>query len=276
MEMVSVDGEELPAESPKLEENVSSSIQFDIRNPFSRSRAYTSQRFLGRHDDSSTDDYSNHSPVNTRMRQSTIIDQDEHTHRIDIEFINMSVVLRDGKKILDNVSGNLESGTMTAIMGPSGCGKSTTISALTNRIKNGGKVTGDILINQKKTHLMTIQHLIGFVPQDDIMHRDLTVRETLRFQAKLKANPKLTKLQRRGEAERGAQRRPYASTITNTFCSSLRSHCSIRERSLGRPRPYSRPAHSHRRRVRQGYIRRPEEESEHWNRAHVLPSCPFP
>lgn len=44
---------------------------------------------------------------------------------------------------------------------------------------------------------MTIQHLVGFVPQDDIMHRDLTVRETLRFQAKLKANPNLTKLQRR-------------------------------------------------------------------------------
>ena len=198
--MVEVDGEQLPAESPKLADNVSSSIKFEFRNPFARNRSQRSgtdgQHFLGRNSNDISFKGMENSP-NRQRRQSTIVNQNDATHRIDIEFINMSVVLRDGKKILDDVSGTLESGTMTAIMGPSGCGKSTTISALTNRIKNGGKVTGEVLINQKRTHLMTIQHLVGFVPQDDIMHRDLTVRETLRFQAKLKANPNLTKLQRR-------------------------------------------------------------------------------
>jgi len=50
---------------------------------------------------------------------------------------------------------------MTAIMGPSGCGKSTFISALTNRIKDGGKVEGDISINGERKPLISIQHLVG-------------------------------------------------------------------------------------------------------------------
>ena len=86
---------------------------------------------------------------------------------------------------------------MTAIMGPSGCGKSTFLSALTNRIRDGGKVLGDISINGQKRPLLSIQHLVGFVPQEDIMHRDLTVRENLRFYAHLKANPNMSRIQRR-------------------------------------------------------------------------------
>ena len=117
--------------------------------------------------------------------------------KIDIEFKNLSVLLANKQCILNDVSGVLESGTMTAIMGPSGCGKSTFISALTNRIKDGGKVLGEIFINGEKKPLISIQHLVGFVPQDDIMHRDLTVRENLRFYAKLKGDPSLTKTQRR-------------------------------------------------------------------------------
>lgn len=113
LEMVEVDGEELPAASPKLADNVSSSIKFEFRNPFAfnRSRDNDSQRFLGRN---SNDSFMGMDTLPSRQRrQSTIVNQDEATHRIDIEFINMSVVLRDGRKILDNISGTLESGTMT-------------------------------------------------------------------------------------------------------------------------------------------------------------------
>jgi len=116
---------------------------------------------------------------------------------IDIRFEKLNVVLRSGKKILNNLNGEFKSGTMTAIMGPSGCGKSTTMSALTNRIKDGGKVLGDIYINGEKKNVMTIQHICGFVPQDDIMHRDLTVRENLRYYAKLKGDPYMSSIQRR-------------------------------------------------------------------------------
>ena len=74
--------------------------------------------------------------------------------KIDIEFKNLSVVLANKMRILNDVSGSLESGKMTAIMGPSGCGKSTLISALTNRIKDGGKVEGDVYINGEPKPLL--------------------------------------------------------------------------------------------------------------------------
>ena len=46
--------------------------------------------------------------------------------RVDIEYENMTVRLKKGQVILDDVSGRVRSGRLTAIMGPSG--KSTVIS----------------------------------------------------------------------------------------------------------------------------------------------------
>ena len=117
--------------------------------------------------------------------------------KIDIGFTNLAVQLATGKKILNGVTGRLRAGRMTAIMGPSGCGKSTFLSALTNRIRDGGKTLGHITINGQSRPLLSIQHLVGFVPQEDIMHRDLTVRENLRFYAHLKGNPNMSRPQRR-------------------------------------------------------------------------------
>ena len=68
---------------------------------------------------------------------------------------------------------------------------------MTNRIRDGGKVLGRVKINGQKLPLLSIQHLVGFVPQEDIMHRDLTVRENLRFYAHLKADPNMSRPQRK-------------------------------------------------------------------------------
>ena len=70
-------------------------------------------------------------------------------------------------------------------MGPSGAGKSTLISAL-----NGYQVptSGDVLINSRDLYEQydEFRGMIGYVPQDDIMHADLTVSEALYFTAKLR------------------------------------------------------------------------------------------
>jgi ATPase subunit of ABC transporter with duplicated ATPase domains len=73
--------------------------------------------------------------------------------KVDISFKNLGVELVDGKKILQGVTGCLKAGRMTAIMGPSGCGKSTFLSALTNRIRDGGKVVGDVRINGERRYV---------------------------------------------------------------------------------------------------------------------------
>ncbi|KAM0013427.1 putative ABC-type sulfate transporter [Helianthus debilis subsp. tardiflorus] len=68
-------------------------------------------------------------------------------------------------------------------MGPSGAGKTTFLSALAGK-SHGCKITGSILINGKPDSIHSYKKIIGFVPQDDIVHGNLTVEENLWFSAK--------------------------------------------------------------------------------------------
>jgi ABC-type multidrug transport system ATPase subunit len=80
--------------------------------------------------------------------------------------------------ILEDVSVSIYPGEMVALMGPSGAGKSTLLEVLTGqRRPNNGRVlfNGQCL----HSHFQSLKDHIGYVPQDDIMHRDLTVFEVL-------------------------------------------------------------------------------------------------
>ncbi|KAF9971153.1 hypothetical protein BGZ73_005936 [Actinomortierella ambigua] len=94
----------------------------------------------------------------------------------DIEFERLSLTLANGTSILQNVSGTLRSGRTCAIMGPSGSGKTTLINLLTSKVN---KDEGRILINGVEEDLLYCRKLIGFVPQEDIMMRELTVHDVL-------------------------------------------------------------------------------------------------
>nr|KAJ0200048.1 hypothetical protein LSAT_V11C600310090 [Lactuca sativa] len=82
-----------------------------------------------------------------------------------------------------NVSGKILPGRISAVMGPSGAGKTTFLSALTGKI-SGCTMSGMILINGKNESIHSYKKIVGFVPQDDIVHGDLTVEENLRFSAR--------------------------------------------------------------------------------------------
>ncbi|KAF9899253.1 hypothetical protein BX616_003142 [Lobosporangium transversale] len=114
------------------------------------------------------------------------------THSFDIEFERLSLTLSNGTTILQNVSGQLKAGRSCAIMGPSGSGKTTLISILTSKMpKNEGRV----LINGQEEDLSHYRKLIGYVPQDDIMMRELTVHDILLHSAYMRLPAKLTKSQ---------------------------------------------------------------------------------
>lgn len=98
----------------------------------------------------------------------------------DIIFENLGLELPNGQKVLEDVSFHFARGTITAIMGPSGSGKTTLLTTLAGRA-NYGKTTGKILVNGKETALIRLKKSIGFVPQEDTMYREMTVRETLEF-----------------------------------------------------------------------------------------------
>ncbi len=92
---------------------------------------------------------------------------------------------KQNKIILNNISLAIEPGEFVGIVGGSGAGKSTLMRAL----------LGIESINQGKVYLNgeDLQHnfnmyrnQIGYVPQSDIIHKDLTVREVLYYSAKLR------------------------------------------------------------------------------------------
>jgi ABC-type multidrug transport system ATPase subunit len=87
--------------------------------------------------------------------------------------------------LLDDVSFALRHGTLLGIVGPSGCGKSTLLKAMTGiQPATQGKLLYDG--RDLYRHYSELRTRIGMVPQDDVIHRQLTVRRALRFAAALR------------------------------------------------------------------------------------------
>ena len=92
---------------------------------------------------------------------------------------------KKGKKALHKMDLSVPSKSLLAIMGPSGCGKSTLLKSLNGE---SPPTKGNVLIfNQDLiTNYEYLKTQIGYVPQDDIVHNQLTVEQSLFFAAKLR------------------------------------------------------------------------------------------
>ena len=108
--------------------------------------------------------------------------------RIDCINIAKVVTNRSGGgtiKLLDDVGLTIQPNEFVGLLGPSGAGKSTLMDSL-----NGMRpaTSGYVLINNLDLyrHLDSLKQSIGYVPQDDIIHRELTVYRTLYYVARLR------------------------------------------------------------------------------------------
>lgn len=104
------------------------------------------------------------------------------TFTMSIQFSHLNLRVRH-HTIIENLSGRIRGGKLTAVMGLSGSGKTSLINVLAGRAFYGD-VSGDITINGRKDDLRWHRSLVGYVPQDDIMLRTMTVEETLYFAAR--------------------------------------------------------------------------------------------
>ena len=98
----------------------------------------------------------------------------------------LAVTFDGGAKwILDGASLRVPAGHFVGILGSSGSGKTTLLKGISGLLK---VARGDVLLDGRPIPSSSTERrsLIGFVPQDDIVHPDLTVHQALRFGARLR------------------------------------------------------------------------------------------
>ncbi|TQK69774.1 FHA modulated ABC efflux pump with fused ATPase and integral membrane subunit [Nocardioides sp. SLBN-35] len=112
-------------------------------------------------------------------------------HEFTLYADGLTQVVGGGKRLIENISFKLEPRSLTAVIGPSGSGKSTMLGALTGlKPASHGRVIwqGHDLYQ----HYDQLRFQIGLVPQQDILHPQLKVRQGLRFAAQLRLPPDTT------------------------------------------------------------------------------------
>jgi len=125
-------------------------------------------------------------PITLVLRGDNLQVLDLGTH-IRLEAHNL-VTETQGKRRIDDLSFAIEPGQFVALVGGSGAGKSTLMRSLLGIEKT---TSGVVYLNgedlQKNFNLYRTQ--IGYVPQEDIIHRELTVVEVLTYAAQLRLPP---------------------------------------------------------------------------------------
>jgi len=127
------------------------------------------------------------------MRKKSMITLPKPSYTIDVKFNCLQRTLPNGICIMQGVTGELKGGQFTAIMGPSGAGKSTFLSLLSGKTEPTG---GTLAVNGDNSSLKEFRELVGFVPQEDIMLRELTVEENIQHSAMMRLPTKLSHKQK--------------------------------------------------------------------------------
>jgi len=120
-----------------------------------------------------------------------------YTFQRESRLIGYQVSVAAGtKKILDRVTIACSSNELVGLIGPSGSGKTTLMKCLSGQtMPSGGRVQLNGLDVYSHFHLF--KRNIGFVPQDDIIHRELTVQQTLMYAARLRLPQDMSEKERK-------------------------------------------------------------------------------
>jgi ABC-type multidrug transport system ATPase subunit/ABC-type transport system involved in multi-copper enzyme maturation permease subunit len=120
----------------------------------------------------------------TRRFTSDGLDSPVGVEGVDIVAKDVSFSVGD-RQLLNDINFHLGPRTLTAIVGPSGAGKSTMLNVITGRTTPS---QGEIVIGGRNLHKEygDLSQRIGLVPQADILHTRLTVKQALTYGAALR------------------------------------------------------------------------------------------
>jgi len=141
------------------------------------------------------------------------------------------------KRLLDQISFEVPSGSFTAVIGPSGCGKTTLVRALAGLLEPG---SGEVRLagHSPRSLRAGLPLAVGYLPQYSALHDALTVRETLEDALALRLPRSVPRDQRRRWLSRivdlagldGVLDQPCA-----TLSGGQRRRLSLAEELLGDP-----------------------------------------
>ncbi|MDQ0954909.1 ABC-type multidrug transport system ATPase subunit/ABC-type multidrug transport system permease subunit [Streptomyces phaeochromogenes] len=123
------------------------------------------------------------------------------TGEVSLDVQDLSVTVDKGRKtLLDRVSFPVGEKCLLAVVGPSGAGKSTLLNALTGQRPAD---RGTVLYDGRDLYrdYAELRQRIGLVPQDDILHAQLTVRRALTYAAQLRFPQDTAKDERRARVD---------------------------------------------------------------------------
>lgn len=114
------------------------------------------------------------------------------------------------RELLKDINFHLGPRSLTAIVGPSGAGKSTLLNAIPGRTTPS---QGEILIGGRNLHKEygDLSQRIGLVPQADILHTRLTVRQALTYGAALRFPSETSAAEREERVEKAPRIKPETS-----------------------------------------------------------------
>lgn len=150
---------------------------------------------------------------------------------------DLTVTLQSGQRLLDSVSFSVRPNSLTAVIGPSGAGKSTLFKAMTGAISpTVGTVTYDGV--DVHAHLPSLRGRVGVVPQDDVLHTQLSVRRVLSYAAELRFPPDVPVGARRARVDETIRElglSEHAATRVDRLSGGQRKRTSVALELLTRP-----------------------------------------
>lgn len=144
---------------------------------------------------------------------------------------------RNNVTLLDRVSFTATPGTLTAVIGPSCCGKTTLLKVL---VGISQPTSGAVSFDGRDLHAeyASLRNRIGMVPQDDVVHRSLTVTQALHIAAELRMPRDTTKSERQqviSQVLDELEMSPHADTRVDELSGGQRKRVSVAMELLTEP-----------------------------------------
>jgi ABC-type multidrug transport system ATPase subunit len=128
------------------------------------------------------------------------LEQVDESRNLRLDALHLNRVVGKGLNLLQDISLSIHPHEFVAVVGVSGAGKSTLLDAL-----NGFRpaTAGAVLVNETDLYrnFNSYRSDLGYVPQDDIIHKELTVYKALDYAARLRLPPDTAGVERHERVE---------------------------------------------------------------------------